>query len=246
MVEWILSYFSAVLGWWYALIPGVLMSIVDVIERSRGKEAPLRPKFVIYLLLMGFMIAQALAWRDEHAKAQGEATYMQVDTSLQHPPEQIPIFRAGSVPSINLGLANTGAYLAEDVVTVTGLESYDLTLPFNADDPSRPVPTGSDIEDKMFEQMKKDKAKFTPSKTAFTPGEHRYVTANYTHPLDQPEADSFRTGHKMMYVLGFTKWKDAGGAHEWRHCSIVKPPADSNDVTENCITHNDFLRKAED
>ena len=64
--EWqiFVSNLEAVLDWWYALIPGLLLSLIDVVERSRGKEAPISPRWILRVFLIGMILAQYLAYRD--------------------------------------------------------------------------------------------------------------------------------------------------------------------------------------
>ncbi len=49
-----------------------------------------------------------------------------------------------------------------------------------------------------------------------------------------------------MYMVGYTRWDDGAGTHEWRFCAWVVPPSDEGMNAEACFSHNEFIEKAED
>src|SRR5579863_1125415 len=55
---------GAVMGHWYALIPGVALSVIDIIERLRGKEVPIPLRWLFRLFVAGLILAQFMAYWD--------------------------------------------------------------------------------------------------------------------------------------------------------------------------------------
>jgi hypothetical protein len=55
---------GAVMGHWYALIPGVALSIVDIIERIRGNEVSIPLRWLFRIFIVGFVVAQFMAYWD--------------------------------------------------------------------------------------------------------------------------------------------------------------------------------------
>jgi hypothetical protein len=76
-----LAYCKAVADWWYTLIPGFVLSIVDIIERSRGKEIPIQPRWVFRAFVCGLVFAQFLAYRDASNSAESSMTRLRTDNT---------------------------------------------------------------------------------------------------------------------------------------------------------------------
>jgi hypothetical protein len=74
VAEWdvFTNYCKLVIGWWYVLIPGVLMSVIDIIERQRDKTLPIQPRWVWRSLVCGLVLAQFLVYREAEAQHQAD------------------------------------------------------------------------------------------------------------------------------------------------------------------------------
>jgi hypothetical protein len=55
---------QAMFGWWYVLVPGIVLSLIDVWERAHGKELPIPPRWIIRTIVAGLFVAQILAYAD--------------------------------------------------------------------------------------------------------------------------------------------------------------------------------------
>ena len=60
----LVDYVWAVISWWYALIPGIALSILDVVERWRRGEAAIPSRWITGVFVVGVMVAQFLAYKD--------------------------------------------------------------------------------------------------------------------------------------------------------------------------------------
>jgi hypothetical protein len=66
-----ITYLKDLLSWWYALIPGILLSVFDVVERARKERPPIEPKWIIRFLVAGIVVAQFLTYRDFRKECRG-------------------------------------------------------------------------------------------------------------------------------------------------------------------------------
>jgi hypothetical protein len=76
-----ITYLKDLLSWWYALIPGILLSVFDVVERARKERPPIEPKWIIRFLVAGIVVAQFLTYRDFRKECRGatDAKQREVD-----------------------------------------------------------------------------------------------------------------------------------------------------------------------
>jgi hypothetical protein len=114
-----------------------------------------------------------------------------------------------------------------------------------------PLPNSGSVESSLFAKMKEDfksRNPTTDSSKDFAPHDPPdFASAIYSHALTEKEKEDFEQGKKMMYVLGFIKWTDGAGTHEWRLCAVLPYPGkESYFPLHNCYTHNNYLQRAAD
>jgi len=75
------DYCWQVIQWWYVLIPGVLFAVIDIVERSKKKDAPIPTRWIVWTLVAGLIVAQFLAYRDMHKSTQQEIASLQAENA---------------------------------------------------------------------------------------------------------------------------------------------------------------------
>ena len=98
----LVDYVWAVISWWYALIPGIALSILDVVERWRRGEAAIPSRWITGVFVVGVMVAQFLAYKDVVQRTEGVwGSVDQVLSGTSSKSGDVGIF-------INLSIRNTG------------------------------------------------------------------------------------------------------------------------------------------
>jgi len=98
----LLQYLWAIAGWWYALIPGIALSLLDVVERLRKGDAPVSSRWIIGVFVCGMIVAQFLAYRDVVQRTEG--VWGSVDQVLSG----VSTNSGDVAVLINLSIRNTG------------------------------------------------------------------------------------------------------------------------------------------
>lgn len=181
-------------------------------------------------------------------KGQQQTTYFQINQSRPHPPARLPLAQPGLQSELNIPAENAGSYLAEDAYAVAALEIHDIPSPFDINGTNESTP---EIEDEVFAQFKTDTANYIlhPQTDTYAPHDGSLITARTKGPLTETDVSQLAGERptKLMYLIGFTEWKDGDGKHEWRFCRIIQPPIERiPPVYEGCRTHNGFMRVALD
>jgi len=239
------DFLAAVGSHWASLMSGLVSVAITFHEKIRESLS----RYVLYTVAAAcIFFACFQAWQDEHEKAQNQATYMRLNPYAAGVPAcDLPMFKTGAIPCVNIGYLNTGNFVAQNVTEMVGLESYDMSVPW---DFGGSFPSSNDIENGLFEQMKKDWTSRNPNTNHKDYAPHDppdFSSAMYTHPLSDQERQDFEQGKKMMFLLGFIKWTDAAGTHEWTLCGALSPHAVNPPMqAHNCYTHNNYLPKAVD
>ena len=150
------------------------------------------------------------------------------------------LFQTGIKPVMWISSKNVTSYLAEHESSIGMLEMHDSARTKDG------IPSSTrKIEDEVWDAFEKDKPEEVAEGT-MTGGQMTALKLEGSHQLSEDEVRELKAGNKLMYLVGYSKWKDgSGGPHERRFCCFVL--GDTNPAPFiQCLGHNDFLRKAKD
>ncbi|MGD0568533.1 MAG: hypothetical protein ABSA78_09005 [Candidatus Sulfotelmatobacter sp.] len=241
IVEWVRSVIEQWHGW---VSGGVLAFGLEIAEKIW--DFKVTKKLFLVILGLGFFWSIFASWRDEHTKVQGQRTYVRINFEAS-PATRVPLFQTEFHPWVNFGIQNDGSFRADKEYMDARLEIHApvFPLPKNLDDMEQD-PSSLEIENEVFQAFKKESEIGFKPRSTLLPGEHEFSTAYLSRKLSQSEVDELKDGRKLMYVVGYTKWSDGAGTHEWRSCAWIVPPADRQIIVKKCWSHQDFLETAED
>jgi hypothetical protein len=238
------DFLAATASHFVASMTGLVSLGIALYEQVKGKS----DERLFYLIAaMCFFFAGFQAWEDEHTKVLAQITYITPNFNpFGHPNSSLPLFQAGATPFVNMNVVNEGSYPAEHEYAVKALEIHDLESRFDPFVVTETNPTTQQMEDDVWKQFLNDTRRRSHGDNTKLPHEPYWISIVGTHPLSNGEVEGLRSGTKLAFLVGFFKWQDGGGIHEWRFMYYIKPPADSQIVMGICDTHNGFLKVAED
>jgi hypothetical protein len=231
------DYISSVIVYWWALVPGVVMSAIDMYGTLRDRPIKVARKWIFITFLAGLMFAQFLAWADEHKKVLSQVTYMQLTPPDPrfHPSHMN--YQEGFWPQMIISLVNNGDYPAINVVESGGLEIYDRTEPF---DPQG-FETTSEIEDSVWKRSISDYEK--SNLETIQPHQPSLLGVVLNRSFTKDDADGLKSQTKILYMLVSVTWTDGTGRHEQDHCGYIPgAPAQGVLTTLGCKTHNGLIK----